>query len=159
MQELIKQHLREWEKTGASPFAVELVRTVLDRVAQGMTDSHIIAYLNWRKRNVDKTGENAEIIERIKESFQTEGSRLWKATDEIRDKLQRLEEERKAKKESIPPEESGAWMTPILAYECWKDEQRYKNGLIPPDARGRSRSSGRKRKKDKPQKLPPWLYV
>lgn len=147
MHALIHQHLREWKKTGASPFAVELVRTVLDRVAQGMTDSHIISYLNWRKRNVDKTGENAEMIERIKESFQTEGSRLWKATDEIRDELQRLEEERKAKKESIPPEESGAWMTPILAYECWKDEQRYKNSLIPPGARG-GQKAGRKRKQD-----------
>lgn len=146
MNDTLAKRLREWHDSGFDPLYVDLVTAVLNRVAQGMNDSAILSYLDYRKRGVPAGSEERAVIDDVARAFVTEGSLLRDDVTTIRQAEERAERERlrRAKK--------AAKDLPLLpgvsddVYRLWCLEQRYKNSLIPPGARGGGRS-GRRRKK------------
>jgi len=111
-----------------------------------MNDSAILSYLDYRKRGVPAGSEERAVIDDVARAFVTEGSLLRDDVTAIRQAEERAEQER------LRRAKEAAKDSPLLpgvsddVYRLWQLEQRYKNSLIPPGARGRGRS-GRRRKK------------
>src|SRR5690606_24699799 len=116
--------VRYWKDVEGDPFFLELVESVLNRVAQGMDDSAILSYLDYRKRGVPAGSEERAVIEDVARAFVTEGSLLRDDVTAIRQAEERAERER------LRRAKEAAKDLPILpgvsddVYRLWRLEQR-----------------------------------
>lgn len=150
MKDLIAKHIHEWRHSRLSPLAKELAIAVLMRAAQGMNDEDLCRYLDYRKRGCDPDSVQWRLIENTKASLLREDSRLAKGVREIREALTVIETRRKEQQQAMLAVAGDDY---DRFFDVWKDEQRYKNSLIPPWARGGNIRGRRRRKPVKGGKI------
>lgn len=140
MYRVAAEQIESWRKSRLSPMMKELAISVIRRAAQGMHDQGLYRYLDYRKRGVDPNSTQWQAIEMTQEALRRDGSKLRKSICEIRSELERIEAERSAADEATR-EGRSYHVSSAEAHLAWKDEMRYKNSLIRPEARGSSRNS------------------
>ena len=158
MLDVVEKHVAMWKKSRLSPLLRELAVSVVRRAAQGMDDRLIWMYLDHRMRGLDPESAEWKAVYNTKMALLRADSRLSQDVRRIREELARIELERQASGDTVPPlarQEALARQETIenWAMWAWRDELRYKNSLIPPGARGGGRSGRRRRRKVKGGKI------